>query len=540
MTRRATARALNAALARDGEGTRRRVTTVGAALAWVAAAALWSLAGAAQAGPSVEQVTATPRTAGDLFGFAVAIGGERAVVAAPGRQVGVYTAAGVVFPLTRGPDGWLVEAPLDEPDTVAYGRALGLCAALGDEVLALCAPGYTASGAVLLFHLVDGAWVRDTAIYDTPATASDRLGVSVAASGATVVMGSTIATIPVMDMQPGRARVFAFDQTWSEQDALLPTDSEGGDRFGYAVAIDGDVAVVGAPGKEMSRGAAYVFVRAAGLWTQTAKLVAEDRQPSDLFGASVAIAGDVIVVGAYGRDEAAGAAYVFEKPGEAWTQTQRLTAAVPTAGELFGETVAVTPGYALISGYGYERVEPYGPRGGAYLYGRLAGGYGLLTTLRGDATVPGDYVGYAAALAGSTALLGAPYDDAPTVPTFQMGMALGAAYLFEPAQEAGEACVLPADCVAGASCCEGVCVAGGCEAATTGEADTGSGTGGPTTTTTTTEPGPTTGGPEESGPPAPEIDPLSAGCGCDERAGRPASWAALGWVLVGVPRRRRR
>src|SRR5688572_13482559 len=77
--------------------------------------------------------------------------------------------------------------------------------------------------------------------------------------------------------------------------------------------------------------------RAGGVWTESAKLVrASDRQAQDLFGSAVAIADDAVLVGAYGRVGSTGAAYVFERAADVWSQTQELTAPAPTMGELYG------------------------------------------------------------------------------------------------------------------------------------------------------------------------------------------------------------
>lgn len=500
----------------------------------VAIAAAWLLteARASAAPPVAEQVTATPRTAGDRFGWGVAIDGDRAVVGAPGRTIGVYTTAGVVFPLERGDGGWTVQAPLDEIDTAYYGRGLGTCAALAGDVMAVCAPGYNNNyGGVSLYHAQAGVWVRDQVVFDAVTNADDRLGVAVAASGSTVLMGSTVTTIPVADAAIGRVRVFDFDGAWTEGAALMPVDNFGGDRFGYAVAVAGDVAVVGAPGKDASRGAAYVFVREAGVWSQTAKLVrASDRQEQDLFGSAVAIAGDTVLVGSYGRAGMTGAAYVFAAAAGVWSQTQELTSPAPTAGELYGASVALTSGYAMVAGYGFESEEGIGPRGGGYLYGRLADGYALLTELRAADGVPGDYLGIGAALSGATALLGAPYDDAPK--PYNAGLSLGSAYVFRLNQGLGEACVVDGDCADGTLCCDEAC-ASACEAAPT---SSGEGSGGSTGAPVTTEIGGSSS--EATGLPAPELEPLSEGCGCRSE-GSGAAWMLV-WVLVGGRRIRGR
>jgi len=117
------------------------------------------------------------------------------------------------------------------------------------------------------------------------------------------------------------------------------------------VSISGDTTIVGAKGDDSSSGSAYVFVKPAGGWTnsfQTAKLTALDAAAFDQFGRSVSISGDTAIVGAFGDDDAgsfSGSAYVFVKPARGWTnsfQTAKLTASDAAASDLFGNSVAVS------------------------------------------------------------------------------------------------------------------------------------------------------------------------------------------------------
>ena len=89
------------------------------------------------------------------------------------------------------------------------------------------------------------------------------------------------------------------DPTWTQQQELTASDGVADDLFGSAVSVSGDTAVIGAASKNSGRGAAYVFVRSAGVWTQQQELTASDGAPNDSFGISVSVSGDTAVVGAY-------------------------------------------------------------------------------------------------------------------------------------------------------------------------------------------------------------------------------------------------
>jgi hypothetical protein len=109
----------------------------------------------------------------------------------------------------------------------------------------------------------------------------------------------------------GAAYVFTGSGgTWTQQATLTATDGAANDLFGYSVALSGSTAILGADGKNTSTGAAYVFARSGGTWTQQIKLTASDGGTADNFGISVAIAKSTAVVGAPGN-QGTGAAYVF-------------------------------------------------------------------------------------------------------------------------------------------------------------------------------------------------------------------------------------
>jgi hypothetical protein len=156
----------------------------------------------------------------------------------------------------------------------------------------------------------------------------------------------------------GAAYVFTRSGgTWSRQAKLTAADAEARDEFGRSVSTDGDTALVGAyladPDGMSEAGAAYVFTRSGGTWSQQAKLTAADAEAVDWFGVSVSVAGDTALVGADreapdGKSQA-GAAYVFTRSGRTWTQQQKLTDSDAEVFDRFGWSVSVDGSTALIS-----------------------------------------------------------------------------------------------------------------------------------------------------------------------------------------------
>ena len=126
------------------------------------------------------------------------------------------------------------------------------------------------------------------------------------------------------------------------------------DEFGWSVAIDGTTIVVGARREDRvakeraDQGSVYVFVPSGLVWIQQQKLVASDATAYDQFGFSVAIGGETVVVGAFfddgdGEGEGdQGSAYVFVRSGIVWSQQQKLEAGDAAAGDLFGHSVAIS------------------------------------------------------------------------------------------------------------------------------------------------------------------------------------------------------
>jgi len=204
------------------------------------------------------------------------------------------------------------------------------------------------------------------------------MGSSVAINGNVIVVGAPSAGFATVYVRPPGG--------WGnmlESARLKASDEPPGGDFGSSVAILGNVIVVGAsevfafPGRA---GAVYVFVEPSGGWTgtitQTAKLTASDAVAGDGVGSSVSISGSTIVAGAPYQGTSVGAAYVFTKPAGGWTnatQTAKLTPSDGQANEDFGLAVS-TLGSAVAVGAPYQ---PMGTNnsGAAYVYVEPAGGW---------------------------------------------------------------------------------------------------------------------------------------------------------------------
>jgi hypothetical protein len=203
------------------------------------------------------------------------------------------------------------------------------------------------------------------------------------------------------------------------------------DNFGASVALDGSTLVVGANGATVggnpAQGAVYVFTESNGTWTQTQKLTADDGAAYDNFGLSVALKGSTILVGSpaatIGTNAGQGALYVFTESNGTWSQTQKLTASDGAANDSFGESVALEGNTALIGAFN-ATINGHQWQGAAYFFTESNGSWSVGQQLTANDGTAGANFGNALALEGSTALIGA---DASTVGgnTYQ-----GKAYLF--------------------------------------------------------------------------------------------------------------
>lgn len=239
------------------------------------------------------------------------------------------------------------------------------------------------------------------------------LGRSMAIDGDLVALGAPFYG-KVLSSNTGG--VFLFQRSsqdptvWNEVDPLLASDGVNGDRFGWAVDIDGEVIAVGASEDtlpQVNQGSVYIFrpdAQSPGQWEEVAKFFGNEVGPRDLFGSSVDLQGDRLAVGAPGENSRPGAVYIFERatgPVESWSQIQHLepSATHPTDNE-FGFDIALDGDVLAVASS--ARPTQVNLIGAVFIYHRDEGGpnnWGLVKTLQ-----TGEISGYSAFFATSIAL----------------------------------------------------------------------------------------------------------------------------------------
>lgn len=254
---------------------------------------------------------------------------------------------------------------------------------------------------------------------------ADNFGYSVAIEGDTLVVGAPNDNVNGHDYH-GSVSVFVRSGgVWNLQQKLVPTDGNVPFQLGGAVAISGDTIVAGASqdaaGGVANAGAAYVFVRASGVWTEQAKLVSDMPQTSSFFGQAVAISGDTIAVGAFFEDVGFntdnGAVYLYDRDGATWTQHLRLY--VVPAHRACGIAVALQAD-TLLMGCSADKVGTLDAKGTVQVFRRHpVSGWGFEQELTASDGIDYDQFGAALALDGDTAIIGNASYSFPSAYLFQ-------------------------------------------------------------------------------------------------------------------------
>ena len=286
--------------------------------------------------------------------------------------------------------------------------------------------GAATGGAYVYRH--DGAsWVEEQKLVLAGAEGGERFGAAVAIDGDAILVGADALEVSNVD-GAGAVYVFRYDGSfWLLEDSMSASDPNDDAFFGHAVAIDGDVIVVGADTDnilDLDAGAAYVFRNLFGSWFQEQKLNASDGEADDLFGTAVAVEGDVVVVTAVQHDDlgaSRGAAYVYRDVGGIWVEEQQLTASDVEPFDRFGQDVSISGDTVLI---GSDDDDFGNVSGAAYLY-RDTGGFWVEQTKMTATTLGATHsFGSNLAIDGDRALIGSPGDG-------ELGNNAGTVYAFD-------------------------------------------------------------------------------------------------------------
>ena len=224
-----------------------------------------------------------------------------------------------------------------------------------------------------------------------------------------------------IEYEAGSAYIFRFDpptSLWVQEQKLIGSGADFLDKFGTSVAIWGDVAMVGSyldDDPVPDTGSVYVFQYDpdSGIWNEVQKLIPDE---IGRFGRSVSLQGDTALIGTCCDLEMgfqAGAAYVyrFDPDGSGqWVQEQKLVASDGDDNDIFGWSVSLDGDVALIGAYGDE-VGPLFGAGSAYVFRFNGSQWVQEQKLTASDGLAGDFFGWSVSLSGNIAVIGADLDD---------------------------------------------------------------------------------------------------------------------------------
>lgn len=280
------------------------------------------------------------------FGYSLALDGNTAIVGAP------LSGDGAAYVFVRGPEGWMQQEELTNRLGVAEDTQFGCAVAVSGDRALIGARYAGRGGNAQVFSRTDGNWTIEAVLTATDTAQGDDFGTVVAMDGDQAVVGSLF-------HPPGenRGAVYTFSREsgeWAQDTKLEASDRSPLDQFGRSLALSGSQLLVGAPQNEVdqfNQGTAYVFERAGEGWREQARLLSLDAAPGDHFGYSVAIDGSLAVIGARfdgSAEEDAGAVYVFEQSGQDWVEALELSAPDAAPGDRFGDSVALSQRTAVV------------------------------------------------------------------------------------------------------------------------------------------------------------------------------------------------
>ncbi len=423
----------------------------------------------------------------DNFGVSVAIAGDTMVIGAfneGSNATGVNgdqsdnsaDSAGAAYVFIRSGDNWSQQAYLKASNTGANDN-FGISVAIENDTIVVGAFSETSNatgidgdqndnsavqaGAAYVFTRSGNTWSQQAYLKASNTGAEDRFGISVDIASDTVAVSAfaeaSNATGVNGDQNNNSAdsagAVYVFTRSgniWNQQAYLKASNTGVEDRFGGFLAIADDTLVIGASGEASNAtgvnsdqtdnsanvaGAAYVFTRSGDTWSQQAYLKASNTEANDQFGFSVAITGDTVVVGANSENsnatgvdgdqsdnsaDTAGAAYVFTRSGNTWSQQAYLKASNSGSHDQFGFSVAIANNTVVVGAPletsnttgvdGDQNDNSTAQVGAAYVFTRNDGSWSQQSYLKASNSGANDFFGISLAIANDTVVVGAFFE----------------------------------------------------------------------------------------------------------------------------------
>ena len=378
----------------------------------------------------------------DAFGYSVDTDGSAWIIGARDDDIdGAYSGSVFVYSRVYSREKreweWTPSIRLRSPDDNPSWNQYGWSVAYDSNIAVVGAPGaLAAQGRAYVYQrtydYIDGySWRLKAVLQASDRLPADQFGISVDIDGDAIIVGANLnggGAVYYFSVSALTASTDPNANPQTEYAKLVASDAAlAGDHFGQSVAVQGDTIIIGAPfdynEKGANAGAAYFYSVSQLVQGQTNtelyKAVASDGNGDDHFGSDVAVYGDIAIIGSPGDDSKAinsGAIYLFEVSGASWTETAKISnpETLGTAGDHFGNAVAIDGNRAVIGAYRDDATAEAVQSGAAYLFVRDDAGNWQNHDQMTDAsdTSKGlDYFGWSVAIHGDKVLIGAPEDE---------------------------------------------------------------------------------------------------------------------------------
>ena len=247
-------------------------------------------------------LTADDAVTNDEFGYSVAIDGDTVVVGAPFHSVDFFGGAAYVFVRDAASGTWSKQGETLARGETDFGNAVAIS---GDEI----AVGEPDRGSVYTYSRSSSAWSFDTQIAPTDVSFLGGFGSSLSmdATGRLLVGAPYDSAVA---LNQGSAHMFALSRSgWDRQAVLRPSGKATFQLYGASVALSDQAAIVGAPWENGTAGAMHLLTYddLSATWSEQGVFQSPTPAAGALFGNSVAVAGQMAVIGEPGRDQT----YVF-------------------------------------------------------------------------------------------------------------------------------------------------------------------------------------------------------------------------------------
>lgn len=300
----------------------------------------------------------------DHFGWSASLLGDVLVVGAPFSNPDGAADAGTAYMFRRMGEDWVFEQRIQASDRLPLD-IFGTAVSAGDDVVLIGAPREdevaSNAGAAYAFRFDGSSWQQEQKFTPSQPQSGLEFGESVALDGDVAVVGAQRQHVGSAS-EAGAVYVYRFDGThWAEEQMLTASDPSDEAGFGSHVSVDGDFIFIGAQrdsAAALRSGATYVFEYDGAAWIEVQKLVASDGDVLTFFGERIDVQGDIALIAAPNDHEAgfrAGAVYAFEHDGSAWVETQKFTGSDTLAEDTFGLGLALSNHRAAVGALFHDK-----------------------------------------------------------------------------------------------------------------------------------------------------------------------------------------